>query len=312
MAWLVILVGLVVLLAGAEALVRGSSWLAEAMGIRPLIVGLTVVAIGTSAPELVVSVLAANEGQTGLVVGNIFGSNTANIALILGTTAALRSIDTSETKLRFETTWLVVASLLTFVPFLDGGYSQQLGLAMLAMITLFIAWLVRREQRARPSKADEPQSNRTFAAAAAHVALTGMGGAGLYFGGGWLVDGAVTIAKELGMSPPVIGATVIAIGTSLPELAASIVAARRGHPEMAVGNVIGSNIFNILLVLGVTSTISPIPVSWAEHGTRTLVPMVLTGFVAFLLLRGSRVTKPVGFILLATYAWYIIWEVLQT
>jgi len=317
MAWLEILFGLVVLFAGAEALVRGSSWIAESLGIRPITVGLTVVAIGTSAPELVVSIIAANKGETGLVIGNIFGSNTANLALILGLTAALRSISTPAAKTRFEIAWLIIASLMVFVSFLGNEYSQLLGLTMIAMLALFLTWLVRREQRERPntverSKSWRPRGQGAAAETLQHVALTCIGGVCLYFGGGWLVTGAVTIAEELGMSPPVIGATVIAIGTSLPELAASIVAARRGQPEMAVGNVIGSNIFNILLVLGVTSTISPIPVSWADHGVRTLVPMILTGFIAFLLLRNRRISKPAGIVLLASYVWYIIWEVLQT
>lgn len=307
MAWLMILAGLGVLGIGAEALVRGAAWIAEALGVRPLIVGLTVVAIGTSAPELVVSVIAANQGETGLVIGNVFGSNTANLALILGLTAFVRPIDASDSKMRFEILWLLAASLLTFAAFLGDEFSRQLGVAMTTMIVVFLIWVVLRE---RPGRPKETSQDKTVISGIAHLAMTVAGGLGLYYGGQWLVDGAITVAKDLGMSPPVIGATIVAIGTSLPELAASIVAARRGHPEMAVGNIVGSNVFNILLVLGVTATISPIPVGWAEHGIRMLVPMVLTVYVAFLLLRNMRIMKPAGMILLISYVWYIIWEIL--
>ncbi|MEE2886297.1 MAG: calcium/sodium antiporter [Planctomycetota bacterium] len=307
MAWLMILAGLGVLGIGAEALVRGAAWIAEALGVRPLIVGLTVVAIGTSAPELVVSVIAANKGETGLVIGNVFGSNTANLALILGLTAFVRPIDASDSKMRFEILWLLAASLLTFAAFLGDEFSRQLGVAMTTMIVVFLIWVVLRE---RPGRPKETSQDKTVISGIAHLAMTAAGGLGLYYGGQWLVDGAITVARDLGMSPPVIGATIVAIGTSLPELAASIVAARRGHPEMAVGNIVGSNVFNILLVLGVTATISPIPVGWAEHGIRMLVPMVLTVYVAFLLLRNMRIMKPAGMILLISYVWYIIWEIL--
>lgn len=310
MAWLLILAGLVTLVVGAEALVRGSAWIAEAMGIRPMVVGLTVVAIGTSAPELVVSVIAANKGDTALVIGNIFGSNTANLALILGVTAILRPIDASASRMRFELLWLLAASLLTFSAFVGEvhEFSRQLGIFMVVMIILFMVLLVVRERRDRPKRSSVARHDRTTKDAAMYLAITAAGGIGLFYGGKWLVNGATEIAVALKISSAVIGATVIAISTSLPELAASIVAARRGQPEMAIGNVVGSNIFNILMVLGITATISPIPASWADHGVRMLVPMVLTVFVAFLLLGKRRISKRTGSILLISYVSYIIWE----
>ncbi len=312
MAWLWILLGLVVLVVGAEALVRGSAWIAEAMGIRPLIVGLTVVAIGTSAPELVISVIAANQGDTGLAIGNIFGSNTANLALILGATALVRPIDTSGARLRFELMWLLAASLVVFTAFVGGGFTRQLGIAMTLMIALFMVLLVMREKRSRPERRPSEQpTSRTLGGFLIHLGLTAVGLAGLIVGGRWLVDGAIEIAASLGMAKPVIGATIVAAGTSAPELATAIVAARRGHPELAVGNVVGSNLFNILLVLGLTSTITPIPVNWADHGIRILIPLALTIYVAILLLGKQRISKPAGAILLLSYLSYIIWEVLQ-
>ena len=312
MAWLMIVGGLVVLVTGAEALVRGAAWIAEALGIRPLVVGLTVVAIGTSAPELIVSLIAANQGETGLVIGNIFGSNTANIALILGVTAVVRPINASKSRIRFEVLWLVAASALTFAAFINGEFSQQLGALMAGLIILFIVILVIRERRSRPIRSTPKRDNHSAKQAFTYLGMTAGGGLLLYYGGQTLVLGATTVAKELGMSPPVIGATVVAIGTSLPELAASIVSARRGQPEMALGNIIGSNIFNILMVLGVTAAISPIPAQWAEHGTRLLIPMLLTLYLAFLLLKAKRITKLAGTILLISYISYIIWEIRLT
>jgi len=312
MAWLMIVGGLVVLVSGAEALVRGAAWIAEALGIRPLVVGLTVVAIGTSAPELIICLIAANQGETGLVIGNIFGSNTANIALILGVTAIVQPISASNSRIRFEVFWLVAATALTFVAFINGEFSQQFGALLAALIVLFIVILVLRERRSHPIRSSKKPGNPSAKQALTHLVMTVGGGWLLYYGGETLVLGATTVAKELGMSPPVVGATVIAIGTSLPELAASILSARRGQPEMALGNIIGSNIFNILMVLGVTAIISPIPAQWSEHGTRILIPMILTLYLATLLLKSKRIAKPAGTILLISYISYIIWEIRQT
>jgi cation:H+ antiporter len=308
---LLILGGLVTLILAAEILVRGSAWIAEALGIRPLVVGLTVVAIGTSAPELVVSIIAAAEDKTDLVLGNIFGSNTANIALILGSTAAIKTIQARDSKLRFEIYWLLFASLLTLIPFIwDEVYSRQLGIAMVVLIGLFLVTLVQRERRDRPTRRTEVGHHRTARQAVLHVLMVLGGIVGLVYGGEALVTGAVRVAVALSLSEAVIGATVIAIGTSLPELATSIVAARRGHPELAVGNVVGSNIFNILLVLGFTATISPIGATWAAHGLRTLVPLVLACILAVLLLGPRRITRADGGILLVVYIGYLVAEAL--
>lgn len=308
--WFLILLGLVTLVVGAELLVRGSSWIAEALGVRPLIVGLTVVAIGTSAPELVVSLVAVSEPDTiDIVLGNIFGSNIANIALILGATALVMPIVAKDAKLRFEVVWLLVAGVLTFLPFLMGQYDRGYGVFLVGLITLFIIWLVQRERRARPERPKNPGIERSGNRVVLHIAMVPVGLAGLVFGGGWLVDGAVEIATELGWSKGVIAATIIAIGTSLPELATSIVAARKGHPELALGNIIGSNIFNILMVLGVTSLFVPIPADFGENGMRTSVAMGLTFVLAVLLLGPKHISRTAGCILLAAYVVYIFVEV---
>ncbi|MCB9888368.1 MAG: calcium/sodium antiporter [Planctomycetes bacterium] len=308
LSWLLIVAGLLALLVGAELLVRGSAWIAEALGVRKLVVGLTVVAIGTSAPELVVSMIAACQGEVGIVLGNVYGSNIANIALILGVVAALRAIRCDESKLRFETVWLLLASALAFVPFALGSYVRPFGVVLVGLICAFLALLVKRERAGRPPRPID-HTPRPMRAWMVHIGLVLAGLAALVQGGSWLVDGAVEVAKAAGVSSTVIAATIVAIGTSLPELATSVVAARRGHPELAVGNVVGSNIFNVLMVLGVTASVTPVPVSWAADGMRTTVAMVATVLLAWLLLGPRRIARPVGVTFLIGYAVYLLAEV---
>lgn len=306
--WLWILIGLVVLMIGAELLVRGSSWLAEAMGVRHMIVGLTVVAVGTSAPELVVALIAAVDDEPGLPLGTVYGSNIANLAMILGTTALVAPIVVKSGKIRFELFWLLAATSLTFVPFFTDGYTRTFGIAMVLALVVFIYWLVARERRNRPTREHRQPTGHRPGQVLAHVLMIPVGLGCLVLGGRWLVDGAIDVAKALNMSPDTIGATIVAIGTSLPELATSIVAARKGHAELALGNIIGSNIFNILMVLGVTSTVVQLPVPWHEHGMRTVFGMALAVFVAILLLGPKRLSRVAGAILLASYVTYIALE----
>lgn len=309
MAWLWILIGLVVLTAGAELLVRGSAWIAEALGVRHMIVGLTVVAIGTSAPELVVSLIGASDPKKiDLVLGNVYGSNVANIAMIIGVTALLAPIAAKESRIRFEMIWLLVATAFTLLSFITGEIEIVLGAIMVAAIVLFIYTLVRRERRARPTRA-ERETDRSSGQVAAHLAMVPAGLTGLIQGGIWLVDGATEVAEWLGMSKAVIGATILAPGTSFPELATAIVAARKGHSELVLGNVIGSNIFNILMVLGVTAMITPLPVTWAAQGMRMGFMIALAVVLAVVLLGPKWVGRPLGAAFLASYVAYLALEV---
>ena len=310
MAWLFILAGLVVLLLGAEFLVRGAAWLAEAFGVRPMIVGLTVVAIGTSAPELVVSLQFANQGLFGDALGNVYGSNIANIALILGSTALVMPIVMTEgARIRFELLFLVAASSITLIPLFTGNYSRALGITMIVGLALFIWILVERERRGREPRGLRPTKERSSSQFLVHGLMIPVGLTGLVFGGRWLVEGATEIAKDFGLSEGVIGATVVAIGTSLPELATSIVAARKGHSEMALGNVIGSNIFNLLMVLGCSATLYQLPVGDAQM-TRTLIGLGLTVIMAALLLGPKTVNRVAGGCLVAIYIAYLTLEVM--
>ena len=310
--WLSILTGLVTLVVGAEILVRGAAWIAQAMGIRPLVVGLTVVAIGTSAPELVVSLIAAYEGEVGIVVGNVFGSNVANLALILGATTVVAPIVFRSAKIHFELYWLLFASVLTLVPFALGEEIGALvGGAFILLLICFLVWLVHRERIAHPNRLKSDRQVRDARRTLLNVAYVFAGLAGLYYGGRWLVDGATQVAEKFEIGDDVIGATIIAIGTSLPELATSVVAARRGHPELGLGNIIGSNIFNILLVLGATGLVTPIPYSWDGTGMRVCIAMLCAILVAIFLLGPGRIGRRVGGALLLGYVGYLTLEVMS-
>ena len=309
--WLSILVGLVTLVVGAEVLVRGAAWIAQAMGIRPLVVGLTVVAMGTSAPELVVSVIAAWEGNEGIVVGNVFGSNVANLGMILGATAVVSPIVFRSAKLRFELYWLLFASALTFIPLRRGVCDAWSGGVLVLLLIVFIVWLVRRERLAHPERLSPDRQVRDLGHVAWNILFVLAGLAGLLFGGTWLKDGAVEVARTFEMDEAVIAATIVAIGTSLPELATSVVAARRGHPELGLGNIIGSNIFNILMVLGASALVAPIPYTWDGTGMRISISMAYAIVIAFLLLGPGRIGRRLGLALLLGYAGYLTLEVLS-
>lgn len=310
--WLLILLGLVALIVSAEALVRGSAWIAEAMGVRPLVVGLTVVAIGTSAPELVVSLIATSRGEeaAGLALGNVFGSNVANIALILGGTAAIAPVLARESRLRFEMFWLIGAQLVCFAPLLLGDRMPRwLGISMVCALGLFVYLLVHRERRGRV-RGEVARESRVPAQWMLHIVLVLAGLIGLVYGGDWLVDGAVQLAREvLMMSEGAIGASIVAVGTSLPELATSLVAARKGHPELALGNVLGSNIFNLLMVLGTTAAIVPIPVDFDENALRMLTSTALCLVLAVLLLGPRRLSRATGVGMLVVYIAYLAAEI---
>ncbi|MEE9126734.1 MAG: calcium/sodium antiporter [Planctomycetota bacterium] len=313
--WLLILGGLVTLIAGAELLVHGAVRIALALGISKLMVGLTIVAIGTSAPELVVGVVDVlkvdSSGHVGAIaLGTVFGSNVANIGLILGLTALVRPIPTTESKLRFEAAWLVLASVLCMKPLIQTGqgrYSHSDGAVLCVLVLVFTLMLVQRERRKDPD--DTPRNpDRNTTRTIFNVALVVFGLVGLTYGGQWLISGARGAALSLGMPDSLIGATIVAVGTSLPELATAVVAARRGHPELAVGNIVGSNIFNIGMVLGVCAMVRPLPVT-PEHGLRMFTGLFLALVLGFVLMRRTKISRRTGGILLVCYLGYLTAEV---
>lgn len=262
MTIMMFLLGLVALVFGAELLVRGASKIASSLGISPLVVGLTVVAFGTSAPEVAVSVNAALSGNTDLAVGNVVGSNIFNILFILGLSALITPLVVHTQIIRQEIPILIGACLLLFIFSLDGKISFPESLLLLGALVAYTAFLVI-QSRKETSKVQEEyakeNNNKTKWAASIYVQII-LILAGLYLlvqGSEWLVDSAVIFARMMGVSDIVIGLTIVAAGTSMPEVATSVMAALKGERDIAVGNVIGSNTFNILGCLGITGLVVP-------------------------------------------------------
>ncbi len=255
-----VIAGLVVLIWGADRFVHGAASGARNLGIAPLLIGLTVVAFATSAPEILVSVVAALRGESTLAFGNAIGSNIVNIGLVLGLTATIRPIPLESKTLRREMPALLAVSLLTVSLFLDTYLSRVDGIVMLTGLVIVMVWLTRLGIRSADNdtlKTDfeaEIPDNVSMKAALIWLVI-GLGA--LLVGADWLVDGSIGIAQKLGVSEIVIGITLVAFGTSVPELAVSLVSALRGEYGLAIGNIVGSNIFNLLAVIGVAATIQP-------------------------------------------------------
>ncbi|MDC7224817.1 MAG: calcium/sodium antiporter [Spirochaetales bacterium] len=290
--WFLIAAGLIVLIGGAEALVRGAGGLAMAAKISPSVVALTVVAAGTSMPELVVSAQSAVGGNPGLAMGNAVGSNLLNIGLVLGITSLVRPLHIGRNTMKFEWPVLMLASLEFYLLSRDGRIDRLEGLFMTLALAAFMAYAVVLDKRglAEVSSQEEPETASFGRKGAAALLLNGtaliVGVACLAVGANLLVKGAVAVASGLGVSDTIIGLTVVAVGTSAPELVTSVVAAFKGRGDMAVGNVIGSCIFNLLGILGITSLISPLPVPgeilsrdglWLLGMTAVLFPMMGSG-----------------------------------
>lgn len=276
-----LVLGMALLYGGAEALVRGASRLAGSLGLAPLVVGLTVVAFGTSAPEMVVSVVGAVEGRTGVALGNVIGSNIFNIGLVLGLAALVRPVSVDVRVVRREIPILLVASVGMVVLMWDGELSRLDGAVATVGFVVYMAFVVRQATRASGgAESDAASEVVTPGGRAGSILLVVLGLAGLVAGAHLLVEAAVAMARVLGLSELVIGLTIVAAGTSLPEVATSTVASARGEGDMAVGNVVGSNLFNLLAILGVSALVRPIPVPAGGHMVELLV---MIGAVVLLL-----------------------------
>ena len=304
---ILILAGLVVLTLGAELLVRGSSSAALRFGVSPLVVGLTVVAFGTGSPEFVVSLTAAFDGNSGIALGNIIGSNISNIALILGIAALVRPLAVKAEILRREMPVLVAASGLLWLFVYDGEVSRGEGgilVAAAVVYTVLIYWLSRQKVKKEVLEEFEDAVEMTGKNPIVDATLI-VGGLGLLvLGANVLLNGSVSIAKGFGISDLVIGLTIVAIGTSLPELATSAVAAYKNEPDIAFGNAIGSNILNILAILGLTALIQP----FSAEGVRTLdlgAMMISVAFLYVMMGRRFVLDRIEATILLICYAAYV-------
>lgn len=302
MDYVYILIGLVGLFFGGEALVRGSVDIARRMSISPFVIGLTVVGFGTSTPELLVSVQAALRGSPDIALGNVIGSNIANILLIAGVTALVWPIRVAGATLRRDTAFMVAAGVVLIPFFAMGEVGRLAGAALVAGLATYLVWTFLK-----PGDAVE-EDVTAVAPKPVLVSLlwVAAGLAALMFGAKFLVDGAVAIARDYGVSEAFIGLTIVAVGTSLPELATSLIAAFRKQSEIAIGNIVGSNIFNIFGILGITALISPITVAPRFLGFDLPVLIGVSLVFAALLLLRAQIGRYVGATMLAGYVGFVV------
>lgn len=323
MTYMMVLGGLILLFIGGEALVRGSVSIARKLNISELVIGLTLVGFGTSVPELVTSLRAIEQDAVGIAVGNVVGSNIANVLLVLGVAAVLRPILTNPRALARDGIIMVAATLILCVLIWFDLFSRPVGFGLIGLLIAYLAYsLIADQSRESDAAAMHAEEGETVEAnyglgVGALLALAGL--VGVIIGARLLVDGGVEIARQFKVSEAVIGLTIVAIGTSLPELATSIVAALRGKSDVALGNVIGSNIFNILGILGVTALVHPFSVrgdisadamATTQHASimsaQDMGALILSVFLLMLFaMTGRRIARWEGAVLLFAYALYL-------
>ncbi|MCU0776328.1 MAG: calcium/sodium antiporter [Akkermansiaceae bacterium] len=314
---LMLLLGLVFLIGGAEVLVRGASNLASAAGVSSLVVGLTVVAFGTSSPEMAVSVMSAYKGQADLAIGNVVGSNIFNVLFILGLAALVVPLVVAQQLVRFDVPVMIGVSVLLLLLGMDGRLGMFDGLLLTAGVLSYTIFLIRQSRRENSAEVKAEYEKKFSSGASApgwikNIALVAVGLAGLVLGSKWLVDSAVVIAKSFGVSELIIGLTIVAAGTSMPEVATSVVAALRGERDIAVGNAVGSNIFNILCVLGISSVVSPNGIHVSKAALAFDIPVMIAVAVACLpvFFAGYVISRANGAIFLAFYGAYLAYLIL--
>ena len=294
---------------GAEWLVRGAASIAASLGVSPLVVGLTLVSLGTSAPELVVGAFAALEGETGLLFGNVMGSNLANIGLILGTVAVIRPLAVADRMVTRDVPIMLLISLCTLPLLADRRVDRTEGVILMALLVVYVAFTfyTADDEEDLPDIADPEGDAARARVLTANLGWVALGALGLGFGGKAIVEGASYLASALGVSAEVIGLTVVAVGTSLPELVTSVVAAARQQADIAVGNIVGSNVFNLTAVLGVATLVREFPVDPTVLSLQ--LPAVLA--ISFLLWpiawSRRRVSRAEGVLLLVVYCSCTAW-----
>ncbi len=309
--FLLLILSITVLVAGAEILVRGATRLALRIGISPFVVGLTVVGFGTSAPELAASIASARTGHAEIAVGNVIGSNIMNVALVLGLTAIIMPIPVSRTVVQREVGITIAASFVPYAALLNGGaVGRGLGIAMVAGLGVFLGWtfIEGRRDPSLPVDVEEPEIRPStgFLRVLADLALSAVGIAMLVFGASMLVDSASAIARALGVSELVIGLTIVAGGTSAPELVTSLVAVMRGRSDLGVGNILGSCVFNVLGILGITAIITPLEIP-RDVFVFDLPVMILAAIACLpIMFTGRRINRFEGMLLTAGYVTYTV------
>jgi cation:H+ antiporter len=311
MEYVLLIGGLIVLIISGEALVRGAVGVALKFKIPPLIIGMTIVSMGTSAPELLVSLKAALNGHAELAIGNVLGSNIANIALVLGITTMILPITVKRSTAYVDWGIMMLSTVLFYFFILNGTLNWYEGLIFTLGLIAFNIYMFKSIKKTKPG--DEfldvdvektKKSNILF-----HVFLIAIGCIGLTFGANWLLDGAVKIATDFGVSEHIIGVTIVAFGTSVPELITSVVAAFKKETDISVGNLVGSNIFNLLGVLGITALVQEIPVSLQVMNEDIYWLLGISLLVFPLMIIGYRINRFKGFLLFVSYSIYIYFVV---
>ena len=307
--WMTITIGLVLLIVGGELLVRGAVSAAKAFGVSPLMIGLTLVGFGTSTPELITSVTAALDGSPGIAIGNVVGSNTANILLILGISALIFPLVVDPKGFRRDAAMLVIAALVCTGVVLLGTLGRIVGGAMIAALLAYVVYVYRQERShldeaalvAEHRAEDAPKAPKNIPLALG-MALGGI--AVTILGARFLVHGAIAVAKDLGVSDTIIGLTIVAVGTSMPEMITSVMAAIRKHSDVAYGNIVGSNIFNILLILGLTGVIRPLDVPARIARFDIWVMLAATALLVVFARTGMKLKRWEGGAFVAAYVAY--------
>lgn len=311
--YLLFVVGFVLLIKGADWLVAGSATIAKKNNVSNLVVGLTIVSMGTSMPELIVNVLASSKDASQIAIGNILGSNIANILLILGVAGFIYPIKIKESTVFSEIPYSIIALLLVaFVANsnLFGSHNNSInqidGIILMAFFGLFVAYIIRLAKNGSADMIDDIPDEKTTTGKSFLMVLLGM--IGLFFGGQWVVNGAIAAAEHFGLSEAFIGLTVVAIGTSLPELVTSAVAAYRKNTDIAMANIIGSNIFNLLWVLGISAIIKPMSFD-SSLNADILILLGASCLILFSLVTGkvkNQIGKPTGTLFLLLYLTYVV------
>lgn len=314
MPYLLLILGFVVLIFGADYLVKGASSIAKKLKVSDLIIGLTVVSFGTSAPELAVNIMASSGGSPGMAIGNVVGSNLFNLLVIVGFAAMIKPISLQRSLVKIEIPYAILAAFVLIAvagdEFLGEGsgiISRADGIVLLLFFAIFMYYIFLSAKNGQIKEEEAPKEERVYPTLLSVLFVMG-GLTALIFGGDLIVDNATELARGWGMSETVIGLTIVAAGTSLPELATSLMAAYKGNSDIAIGNVVGSNIFNIFLILGVSASITPLPFA-AENMIDVLFSALATILVLILAFRGkgTRIDKVEGGVLFVIYIGYVAW-----
>jgi cation:H+ antiporter len=311
MAWLLLFSGLLILSLGAHFLVKGGAGLALRLGLTPLVIGLTVMAYGTSSPEVVVSIQAALRGSPAIAIGNVIGSNLCNLALILGLCALVRPMTATANVIRREVPVMIGVTIVAILVLADGQLRRWEGILLLLGLVTYTWQTVRQARQEVGGLADQEYSHEFGAkppSLAVAIGLSVLGLGLLALGSDLFVRGAVDIARAFGISDLVIGLTVVAVGTSLPELATSFVAALKGETDVAIGNIVGSNLFNLLGILGLVAVVNDTDtggLAWSDLA----VLLVVTVAILPLVRTGGKISRTEGALLLVTFIAYTAWTI---